>query len=306
MSTKAGKTAFPGATRVTEVFAMDPDDLELVEDKDHQLYDERVKWPVSERLVLSIMARGVRVPVKVIKDGEDVLVVDGRQRVKAAREANKRLKAKGDEPVLVRIVRGDKGESMEDAALDVLELNEIRQASTLVIKMRHAKRLMAKGHSEEAVARACGITTQTLDGWMKLLAASKEVIEAVEMERVPLTTALKDIVPLARDKQAAAVEKAAARKVDPGKRKNGEQKAPTATARSRALALLKAVAPTAPEMTMEPKEGDDAPAEEADVDHDYRGINPEREQVLVRYLIGEASTGDLVGAYPKLAGLLGD
>ena len=86
-----------GATGKTDLLLFDPDTLVIVEDEGSALRDDRAKLPYDERLVLSMMVRGVLQPVIVRKNPETdrTEVVDGRQRVKACREANKRLKKEG-------------------------------------------------------------------------------------------------------------------------------------------------------------------------------------------------------------------
>src|SRR5580692_10690815 len=84
----------------TDVYFFDPRDLVLVTDKDDLLYDARVEDPVNEALVASLMyapdgksSLGVIQPVTGRRNQESgkVEVVAGRDRVKAGREANRRL-----------------------------------------------------------------------------------------------------------------------------------------------------------------------------------------------------------------------
>ena len=53
-------------------------------------YDERALLPIDEALVLDIMDQGVLEPVLAIRKGGASIVIAGRQRVKAAREAKRR------------------------------------------------------------------------------------------------------------------------------------------------------------------------------------------------------------------------
>jgi ParB family chromosome partitioning protein len=73
------------------------------------LYDERIDLDVDINLVKNIMVYGVQQPVLVRAEDGDVIVVDGRQRVRAAREANKQFRAAGEVEVKVPVlsVRGD-------------------------------------------------------------------------------------------------------------------------------------------------------------------------------------------------------
>jgi ParB family chromosome partitioning protein len=82
-----------GASGKTNVLMFEPENLHLVTDKTHPLYDERIHLPINEAMVLNIMDQGVLEPIIVWKDPETgkSCVVDGRQRVRHTLEANKRL-----------------------------------------------------------------------------------------------------------------------------------------------------------------------------------------------------------------------
>lgn len=82
-----------GASGKTNVLMFEPENLHIVTDKAHPLYDERIYLPLSEAMVLNIIDQGVLEPIIVWKDPETGLscVVDGRQRVRHTLEANGRL-----------------------------------------------------------------------------------------------------------------------------------------------------------------------------------------------------------------------
>ncbi|WYX51237.1 hypothetical protein WJ977_00655 [Achromobacter xylosoxidans] len=92
-----------GASGKTNVLSFETDALTIITDPAHSLYDERIQLPLDEAITLNIMALGVREPILVWKDPETgkVLVVDGRQRVRHAIEANRRLAERGEPPILV-------------------------------------------------------------------------------------------------------------------------------------------------------------------------------------------------------------
>src|SRR5271154_2336900 len=77
-----------------------PENLKVISDPKHPLYDPRVEREPSEEMILSIMRQGVLVPLSVHRDGEDGIVNDGRQGRAATSGANRRLKKEGGEPVL--------------------------------------------------------------------------------------------------------------------------------------------------------------------------------------------------------------
>ncbi len=70
-----------GASGKTNVLNFEPENLHLVTDKTHPLYDERVHLPIEEGMVLNIAELGVLEPIIVWKDHETGLtcVVVGRQ-----------------------------------------------------------------------------------------------------------------------------------------------------------------------------------------------------------------------------------
>ncbi|MCP5863975.1 hypothetical protein NL360_20670 [Klebsiella pneumoniae] len=78
-----------GASGKINVLNFEPENLHLVTDKTHPLYDERVHLPIEEGMVLNIAELGVLEPIVVWKDPETGLtcVVVGRQRVKHTLEA---------------------------------------------------------------------------------------------------------------------------------------------------------------------------------------------------------------------------
>ena len=56
-----------GASGKTNVLMFEPENLHLVTDKTHPLYDERIHLPISEAMVLNIMDQGVLEPIIVWK-----------------------------------------------------------------------------------------------------------------------------------------------------------------------------------------------------------------------------------------------
>ena len=84
----------------TNLLSFAPEKLKVVSDPTHPLFDERSTLPIDEMMVRNIQAFGVLEPVIVTRDAEtgDVLVVDGRQRVRHALIANERLSAAGLPP----------------------------------------------------------------------------------------------------------------------------------------------------------------------------------------------------------------
>lgn len=183
----------------------DPDDLVIVgldtkDGKEHPLYDERATLEVPRWLIDSIKAFGVVEDVVIRRDGSDSLVVDGRQRTKAARLANKELKKEGKDIVRVPVtIRKDDDKGVE--AIAALT-NEQRQADTPLVRAQKAQRMLERGHAEAAVAMYFGITKEYLRQLIKLLDLDGSVQKAVENGEVSASAASK-LASLKREEQKA-------------------------------------------------------------------------------------------------------
>lgn len=180
-----------GALGKSNVLFFDPDSLELVTDPAHPLYDERVSLPLKEPMVLNIMALGVIQPIVITKDPETgrVLVAAGRQRVKHAREANKRLKARGEEPIQVpAVVRRADGDGLAGV---MISENEQREDDTPLGRAAKMRRLMDRGRGEDYIAILFGCSPQTVKHTLALLDSTAEVRQAVEAGAITVTAAHK-------------------------------------------------------------------------------------------------------------------
>lgn len=173
-------------------FGLDPDDVVIVglddgEGPDHPLFDERVALPLDEALVRNIMVFGVIEPIVVRKNGTFVEVVDGRQRVRAAREANARLREQGSEPLNVPAIvrRGDNGQIM-----GVMLSTFLRQDDTPIAKAQKVARYLDTGKSEAEAALVYGVSTQTIRNWLALLELAPRVQAAVTAGQIGAAAAL--------------------------------------------------------------------------------------------------------------------
>jgi ParB family chromosome partitioning protein len=173
-----------------DAYMFDPDDLVLVTDEKSPLYDERVHLPVSESLVLNMLhapdgvPQGVLEPVTVARNQETgkIEVVVGRQRVKAAREANRRLKKKGLEPIRVpAMVR----RTNSHGAMGILiSENEHRQDDTPLGRAKKAQRYLDLGRDEAEIAVLFGISVTSVKNLLSLLDAPAAVRNAVEAGKI--------------------------------------------------------------------------------------------------------------------------
>jgi ParB family chromosome partitioning protein len=165
--------------------------LDTPVDHKHPLYDERVHMPLPEWLVLNISVHGVRDPIHVRRSSKDEIeVIDGRQRVRAAREVNRRFRAEGRENECIRVmVVTRKGENA-DLAAAVVAGNEGKQGNTLVYRARQALKLLGFNKTYQEIAVLFNVHQVTIRHWIELLEKDPQIILAVQEGRTSLTTAL--------------------------------------------------------------------------------------------------------------------
>lgn len=209
-------------------FSYDANDLVIIgydteDGREHPLYDERIHMELSEALVRNIMAYGVIEPIVCRKEGERFVVVAGRQRVRAAREANNRLEQAGEELLSVPVILRRGG----DAGMlgIMISENEIRKEDEISSKLMKLEKLFALGKTEEECAIIFGVTRQTIKNMISLMESGEAVKEAVEKGELTATAGMQ-IAKLPRDEQAEAIEEVKAVK----KNSNGKRKATTQVA----------------------------------------------------------------------------
>jgi ParB/RepB/Spo0J family partition protein len=158
------------------------------DDRDHALFDERVFLPVDESLVRNIMVYGIQQPVNVRLEEGKLYVVDGRQRVRAAREAAKRMTGAGEQTIKVpaRVTRGDDAR----VAGIMISNNELRQGDELLVKARKASRLLDQLGGINEVALAFGRTPTTIKNWLSLVEADETVLHAVQNGKLSAAAAI--------------------------------------------------------------------------------------------------------------------
>lgn len=196
-------------------FGVDPDGIVIIglDTKDgpgHPLYDKRVALPLNEAMVLNIMVHGVLEAVLVRKettlDGEEIVVcVAGRQRIRCAREANRRLRAEGAEPILVpcMVRRGSDAGVMGV----MISENEIRQEDAMESKLNKLERYLATGKTEQDAAIAFGVSTATIKNWLAVLESDPALREAVDAGHLSHTAAA-NVAKLPRAEQAKVAKEA--------------------------------------------------------------------------------------------------
>ncbi|PRD14017.1 ParB/RepB/Spo0J family partition protein [Pantoea coffeiphila] len=178
-----------GASGKTNVLNFQPEALHLIDDPAHPLYDERIHLPLSEAMVLNIMEYGVLEPIIVWKDPETgkTCVVDGRQRVRHALEANIRQVKQGKDLLLVPGV-AKRGSAVRMSNY-MVSANEIRQADTPLGRAKKMAALLDRNHDEEDLALMFGCSVKTVQATLTLLDCTQVVQDAVEAGKVNVTQA---------------------------------------------------------------------------------------------------------------------
>lgn len=193
----------------TDMWQMDPEDVVLVKDEKSALYDERVDFDFKESLVANMMFAPNGVPQGVLKpclgrrntETGKVEIIDGRQRTKAAREANKRLKKAGLEPIRlpVWLKRGND----QSAMAMLISSNEHAQEDTPMARAQKAQRYIALGRDEAEIAVLFGMSVASVKNMLRLLDAPAAVRHAVDAGKITVSDGYK----LAREEPEEAKKK---------------------------------------------------------------------------------------------------
>ena len=180
-----------GSEKKTDLHKFDPDKLTLVTDPKSDLYDRRVHNEPKEKFILDVMHNGVHTPIKVWKNPEtgETEVVFGRKRTKANREANKRLRARGEEP---KLIPATILHSKPAGAIGVMiSENEHREADTPSNRAEKAARMIDRGGSLEEVGIAFGLEVPQVKNLLAFNSAPSFVRKAIEDEKVTLSNGIK-------------------------------------------------------------------------------------------------------------------
>jgi ParB family chromosome partitioning protein len=180
---KRSSEAHEGAAE-KKILLFDPETLVIVEADDDDLSDDRAKEAPSEAFILNLMHYGVRQSITVRKNTETgkTEVVDGRKRTLGLREANKRLKKRGEEVWRIPAIpaRGSSG----DMIGLMVTMNEQREEDSPLNRAKKAVRMLDRGKSEEEVALAFGVSAATVKNMVKLLDAPAAVRHAVQSGKI--------------------------------------------------------------------------------------------------------------------------
>jgi ParB family chromosome partitioning protein len=182
--------------------------LEIVLDKTHPLYDERVNMILDPKLVENVKLFGILEPI-LVTSGDDgkALVVAGRQRLRAAIKAG--LKTV---PVIFKDEKVDGVMYTENAA---------RRDDDPLTKMQNICRYMQAHKEEKDVMQSAAVifccSAQSISNALRVTSCDPKVIKAVERGEISTTVALQ-VYKLPAEKQVETVEKVVAEAKAAGKR----------------------------------------------------------------------------------------
>lgn len=176
------------------VFRMDPDELVIIVDPNHILFDSGAVEPLDPLFVENICQYGVNTAVRARKNGDAFEVVYGRKRVRAARIAKERGI---DIRVKVEVVKGDDADMVTQLVME----NVARKEPDFVTLGKYVQRLLDMGKSWDSIGIACAKPTETVRRWHSILDLSEEIKSAVREKKIGVSAALQ-LKDLPREAQA--------------------------------------------------------------------------------------------------------
>lgn len=186
--------------------------LDTDDGPEHPLYDERIRLDVDENLVKNIQVYGILQPVTVRKEAGGIFVVDGRQRVRAARKASEIADGAGEYGVKVPV----RNVNANDARVaGIMISTAIRRNDDVLTCAFKAERLLARLGDIEEVALAFGKSVTTIRNWTLLAAAPASVHHAVRANRISAGAAIELVRSVPREEVADALDALLTQNTDP-------------------------------------------------------------------------------------------
>ena len=192
-----------------EIDYVDPNELIIIgldtdDGEEHPLYDERAFLETDNNLVANILVYGIQQPVLVSKEAGKLYVVDGRQRVKAARSAAERSESAGEYAVKVP-TRESAGDDKRVAGI-MVSTNEQRKQDTALSRAFKAARLLDLIGDIDEVCLAFGRSKTTIRNWLSLAKADSRIHAAIKEKKLS-TQAGVELSKLPREEQVEQLEK---------------------------------------------------------------------------------------------------
>lgn len=213
---KATKTAQDEAVRFVRLdTGKDYDKLVLPKDASDPRWQDRLNLPVPEGLISSMVESDDPETVEVVEHKGKYLINNGRTRVRALPEVNKRRKKMGKAPFVLTLAvvpeASDDAEGAQSLLLRSMRAN-VRMDSPPTILAREVQRALSVDVPEEQICALLGVKGPRLHEYLALLDLPEKVQKRVDDGTISLTAAL-GLVKLdaAQVEAAAAALEAAAR-----------------------------------------------------------------------------------------------
>jgi ParB-like chromosome segregation protein Spo0J len=181
-----------------------PEQLVIVDDPNHWLYDPRVKTLPEKEFIDDIYNRGIVQTIIITKEEGEFLVVAGRKRVVAALIANKKRKKNNEELIRVpcSIRKGTKAELYEVCVAE----NTHRKDDTIYETVVKATRLMNLTGDIKRTSLALAKTPAQVQQLLKINELHEDVQKALFENKIGFVAAL-EFHDVSFDKQQEAIEK---------------------------------------------------------------------------------------------------
>ena len=167
------------------------------------LYDERIFLAENESLIRNVLTYGVQLPILVREEDNRLFVVDGRQRVRAARAAAQRQDDAGEVRLRVPVIMVHGDDKRVQGIM--ISTNENREDDGILAKAIKAARMLDMWGDLDGVCTAFGRGRGTLNLWLKLARAIPAVHNAINEGRLSASAGI-EIAQLPRAEQDAALE----------------------------------------------------------------------------------------------------
>lgn len=187
----------------TDVFYYKLENLTVITDPEHPLYDPRWELPLNEGLVESVKKYGIQQPLIVFADGGKTVIKDGHQRYKAGVEANRRLLADGGIEINAPCIfkRGETAKLLDVGVL----ANAFRTDDPPSVRANRVAAFLESGRSEEEIGRLFGLTVQQVKRYAALGDLDPLLMTALDRGETTLKVAV-ELAAVSRDEQVAKFE----------------------------------------------------------------------------------------------------
>ena len=208
----------------------------------HELIPDDLHEPLDPAFVETVRRKGVIMAIVIAPIDGTATVLEGRNRIRAARIINIERRANGDLPIVVSCTTQTGGEAEQVSVM--LITNFARKEWKPIDRLRAAQKLMATGVDPDTAAAHVGLTPAQLEALLTIDGSTVEMRAAVEKGELSVTAAaeLTKVRDPARQREAIAATVASGGTVRAAKRAGatarGKEAAPKMMGRSAALDLL--------------------------------------------------------------------